>query len=182
MTEEIPHKKMVLKKEWALIRAVFDYGSHCSVQVIPLTDRVVGGTWGTIKLRSSSGLFWRRPLWAVLAQAGMSTLWWCPSSISSAAHPPTCPEGWFWRGCRGLWHARTMKVPSLDSCQKRLQWAHKEVDLAPHRIVDLVLKVEHAEKFPRALNFESLDSSFRIVKQGPCFTAIEKDSGDNLVS
>ena len=47
--------------------------------------------------------FCRRPLWAILAWAGMSTLWCCPSSISSAdhgvAHPQRCPEGWFWKGC-----------------------------------------------------------------------------------
>ena len=30
-------------------------------------------------------------------------------------YPPRCPEGWFRRGCRGVWHARTMRV-SL-SCQ-----------------------------------------------------------------
>ena len=38
----------------------------------------------------------------------------CPSSISYAdhgvAHPPGCPEEWFWRGCRGVRHARTMQV------------------------------------------------------------------------
>ena len=36
---------------------------------------------------------------------GCSLFGFCPSSISSAdhgvAHPPRCPEGWFWRGCRG---------------------------------------------------------------------------------
>ena len=31
------------------------------------------------------------------------------------AHPPRCPEGWFWRGCRGVWHAQTMQV--FVSCQ-----------------------------------------------------------------
>ena len=44
----------------------------------------------------------------------MSILRSCPSSIPSAdhgvAHPPRCPEGWFWRGCCGVWHARTMQV------------------------------------------------------------------------
>ena len=33
---------------------------------------LVGGTWGTIQQRSSSSLFCRRPLWAVLVWAGMS--------------------------------------------------------------------------------------------------------------
>ena len=84
------------------------------VQFSPLPDWSIGGTWGTIQQRSSSSLFCRRPSWAVLARAGMSTLWCCPSSISSAdysvAHPPRRPEGWFWRGCRGTWHARTIQV------------------------------------------------------------------------
>ena len=49
------------------------------------------------------------------------------------------------------------KFPSLNSCQKRFLWTHKEVDLAPHLVVGLVHRVGHAEKFPRALGFESPD-------------------------
>ena len=71
------------------------------------------------------------PLWAILAVAGMSTLWCCPSSTSSAncgvAHPQRCLEGWCWRGCCGVWHARTMQFLSLDSrqnSQKRFQLTH----------------------------------------------------------
>ena len=63
-----------------------------SVQFSPLTDRVISGTWGTIQQRSSSSLFCRRPLWAVLARADMSTLWCCPSSMSSCwpwCRPPS---------------------------------------------------------------------------------------------
>ena len=48
------------------------------------------------------------------------------------------------------------KFPSLDSCQKRFLWTHKEVDLAPHPVVGLVLQVGDAEKFPQALSFEGL--------------------------
>ena len=85
-----------------------------SLQLSSLTGWVVEETWQTIQQRSSSSLFCRRPLWAVLAWAGMSTLWCCPSSISSAdygvAHLPRCPEGWFWRGCGGVWHDWTMQV------------------------------------------------------------------------
>ena len=33
------------------------------------------------------------------------------------------------------------KFPSLDSCQKRFQWAHKEVDLAQNLVVGLVLHI-----------------------------------------
>ena len=86
----------------------------CLLHRHDLNNWVLRGTWGTIQQRSSSSLFCRRPLWAVLAWAGMSTLWCSPSSISSAdhsiVHPPRCPEGWFWRGCHGVWHFRTMQV------------------------------------------------------------------------
>ena len=54
------------------------------VQFNPLTDRIVAWTWRTIQRRSFSSLFCRKPLWAVLALAGIFTLWCCPSSISSA--------------------------------------------------------------------------------------------------
>ena len=70
------------------------------------------------------------------------------------------------------------KCPSLDSCQKRFLWTHKEVDLAPHPVVGLVLQVGYAEKYPQALGFESLDPFFRVSKQGPCFTTMEEEGGD----
>ena len=43
------------------------------------------------------------------------------------------------------------KFLSLDSCQKRLQWTHKEVYLAPHSVGGLVLQVGDAEKFPQVI-------------------------------
>ena len=49
------------------------------------------------------------------------------------------------------------KFPSLDSCQKRSLWSHKEIDLTPHPVVGLVLQVGDAEKFPQVLGSESLD-------------------------
>ena len=52
------------------------------------------------------------------------------------------------------------EFPSFDSCQKRFLCTYKEVDLAPHPVVGLVLQVGDAEKFPHALAFESLDSFF----------------------
>ena len=119
------HKKNVLHcwlVECILIRALSSIWMNAicsiwlqsSVQFSALTDWVVEGTWGTIQQRSSSSFYCRRPMWTVLALAGMSTFWYCPSCISSAdhgvTHPPRCPEGWFWRGCRGLWHAGTMRV------------------------------------------------------------------------
>ena len=42
------------------------------------------------------------------------------------------------------------KFPSLDSCQKRFLWTHKEVDLAPHLVIGLVVRVEDAAKSPQA--------------------------------
>ena len=58
------------------------------------------------------------------------------------------------------------KCPSLDSCQKRFLWTYKKVDLAPHPVVGLVLQAGDTEKFRHALGFESLDSFFRVSKQG----------------
>ena len=81
----------------------------------PLTDWLVGeiimtDDWAEILFQSLSA---GGPLDSS-GMAGMLTLWGCPSGISSAdhgvAHPPSCPEGWFWRGCRGVWHSRTMQV------------------------------------------------------------------------
>ena len=52
------------------------------------------------------------------------------------------------------------KFQSFDSCQKRFLWTQKEVDLAPHPVVGLVLQGGDAAKFPQALGFESLDPFF----------------------
>ena len=73
------------------------------------------------------------------------------------------------------------KCPSLDNCQKRFLWTHKEVDLAPHQVVDLALQVGDTETFPQALGFESLDPVFRARKQGPCFRAVEDGGNKRLV-
>ena len=68
------------------VRTHGEYFSFSSVRFSLLTDWVVGGTRGMIQQKSSSSLSYRRPWWAVLAWAGMSSLWCCPSSISSANH------------------------------------------------------------------------------------------------
>ena len=73
------------------------------------------------------------------------------------------------------------KFLSLDSCQKRFVWTHKDVDIALHSVVGLVLRVGDAGKFPQALGFERLDPFFRVSKQGPCFTAIENGGDKRLV-
>ena len=62
------------------------------------------------------------------------------------------------------------KIPSLDSCQTRFLWTNKEVDIAPHSVIGLVLQDGDAEKFPQVLGFEGLDLFFRVCKQGPRFT------------
>ena len=71
------------------------------------------------------------------------------------------------------------KFPSFDSRQRMFLWTNMGVDFASHPVVGLVLQVEDAEKFPLALGFESLDSLFRLIKQGPGFIKIEEDGGDN---
>ena len=58
------------------------------------------------------------------------------------------------------------KFPSLDSCHKRFLWTNKEVDLAPHPAVGLVLQVGDVKKLSHALNLESLHPSWRVSKQG----------------
>ena len=70
------------------------------------------------------------------------------------------------------------KLTFLDNCQKRFLWTHEEVDLAPHPVVGLVLQVGNVEKFPQAPGSKAWILFFRVSKQGPCFTAIEKDGGD----
>ena len=100
------------KHIWLHVPAPF---SH-SVQFSPLTDWAVGGTQQTIQHRFSSIFFFfcRKPFWAVPAWAGMSSIWCCPSSISSAdqgiTHPPRCPEGWFRRGRHDVLCGQTMQV------------------------------------------------------------------------
>ena len=65
------------------------------------------------------------------------------------------------------------KFPSLDICEKRFLWTHKEVDLAPYPVAGPLLRLGNTEKFPHVLGFESLDSLF-LCKQGPCFTAVRR--------
>ena len=69
----------------------------------------------------------------------------------------------------------TGKFPSLDSCQEKFLWTHKEVDLAPHPVVGLMFQAGDTERFPRAPGFESLDLFFSVSKQGPYFTAVKED-------
>ena len=67
--------------------------------------------------------------------------------------------------------------PSFYSCQRRLLWTHKGVDLALHPVIGLVLHIGDAEKFLQALCFETWILFLTVSKQGPCFTAVEEDGG-----
>ena len=108
----------------------------------------------------------------------MSTLSFCPSSISSENHGVALKDG-FGETAMVCDMPEPCKFPSLNSCQKRFLWTHKEMYLVPHPVVGLVLQVGDTEKFPHALGFEGLDPFFFSVSQrGPCFTAIEEDGGD----
>ena len=81
----------------------------------------------------------------------------------SVAHPPMCLEGWiFVEAVVACDMSESRKFLSLDSCQKRFLWTHKEVDLALHPVIGLVLQVGDLEKFAQALGFESLDPFFRV--------------------
>ena len=71
------------------------------------------------------------------------------------------------------------KFPSLDSCQTRFLWTDKEVDLALHPVVGLVLQIGDAEKFSRARWCQKPGFFFFQTQQAsPCFTAIEEDGYD----
>ena len=104
----------------------------------------------TIQKRSSFSLFY---------SSGTGRL--CP--LFDVVHPtfplPTTLKGPLKDGFREAVMARDMpepiKFPSLDSCQKRFPWTHKEIDIAPLPVVGLVL--QDTEKVSHALGFESLD-------------------------
>ena len=64
----------------------------------------------------------------------------------------------------------TCKFPSLDSCQKRFLWTHKEADLALHPVVGLELQIGDAWIL------------FSISVYSPCFTAIEDNGSDKRLA
>ena len=135
----------------------------CSIDIVrttmfssvPWSIALSGGHEGWFSRDPLASLFCRRSLWAVLAWAGLSSLWCCPSSISSAKpwhHPPSkVPWRTFQGGYHGVWQAWTMQFLFLDSCQKRFLWTHREVDHILHPVVGLVLQVGDADKFLQAI-------------------------------
>ena len=50
-------------------------------------------------------------------------------------------------------------------------WAGKEVDLAPHPVIGLVLHAVDAEIFPQSLVLQSPDPFPRVGRHGACLTA-----------
>ena len=95
----------------------------------------------TIQQRSSSSLFFRRPLWAVLA---------CPLfDVVHAAFPlrttasPTLQgvlKSVFGEAVVACGIPEPCEFRFLDSCQKWFLWTHEEVDLPPHRVLWTVNK------------------------------------------
>ena len=92
----------------------------CSVQFGHLTDWVIGGTWQRMQQRSSSSLFCRKRLWAVLA----STL--CPLfdvhpafALPTTASPTlqSALNNSFWEAVVARDMPKPSEFPSLDSCQ-----------------------------------------------------------------
>ena len=99
---------------------------NCWVQSLDRSGRL-GGIWGIWYMGLSRDplpfffFFCRRPLWAVLAWAWISTLWCYPSSSYSAdhgvAHPPRCPGDGFGEADTACDMSELCKFPSLDSSQ-----------------------------------------------------------------
>ena len=91
-----------------------------SVQLSPLTDWVIMGTWWTYQQRPFSTLFFLQG--AVVSSSGMgrdvhSLMLFIQHSFSSADHGITrssgCPEKWFWRGWRGVWRGMCLNHVSF---------------------------------------------------------------------
>ena len=62
------------------------------------------------------------------------------------------------------------KFPSLDSCQKRFLWTHKEVVLALHPVIGPVLQVGDAEKPGFFFQSQQAGSMFHsLVTLSPLF-------------
>ena len=69
------------------------------------------------------------------------------------------------------------EFPSYHSkAWKKFLPTHQEVDLAPYPVAGLVLQVEDAEKFPRALGVSSLHPLLRI-RVSRCGLAVRRQAG-----
>ena len=130
-----------------------------------------------IQQRSSSSLFYRRhykqfwhlqgcPLYDIVHPA-------FPLPTTASPTLQSALKNGFGDNVMACDMHKPCKFPSLDSCQRRFLWTHKEVDLALRPVVGLVLQVGDAEKFPQALGFQRLDPFLRVSKLG--LTAVEED-------
>ena len=79
---------------------------------------------------------------ALVSSSGMgrdSHFWCCLSSISSAnhcvVHRPRCLEGWFLRGCRAVWHTRTVQLVYPLGSWMMFTW---EKHLAHYQVVHAI--------------------------------------------
>ena len=102
-----------------------------SVQFTPLNDWVAEGTWRTIQGKKTPNFLpvfsargrheqfrhgQGRPLFVVVQTA---------SPLPAAMLPAL--QGWFWRGCRGVWHVRTMRVSVSWQLPEAVPWTQSFV-------------------------------------------------------
>ena len=113
------------------------------VRFSPLTDRVVGGGGG-----GHEGRF-NRDLLPVLSAGGPCEQFWHGQGchlfdvVYPAFPPPTTTSPTLQGALKDDFRETVVpcdmpescKFPSLDSCQKRFLWTHKDVDLPPHPVV-----------------------------------------------
>ena len=76
------------------------------------------------------------------------------------------------------WNQKRFPFSTVNS-QKRCLWTHKEVSLAPHPVVGLVLQTGD-EEFSQAFGLESLDIFLGVSTSGPYLTTIEADGDDTV--
>ena len=127
---------------------------------------------------SAEILFQSFPQEALVSSSGIGQ--GCP--LFDVVHPALSPtlQGTLKDGFRDSPAACDMlepcNFPSLESCQKRFLWTHKEADLAPHPVVGLVLLVGDAEKFPQAVH-RTVTKVCTAVAAPRCSRLEEKESG-----
>ena len=136
-----------------------EHSGFSLVQFSLLTDWVVGGHERRFS-RNYLPVFSAGGSIAVLVWAGMSTIqhFLCRQRCRPPSYVPW--KDGFGEAIVACHMPEPCKFPSLYNSQKRFLWTRKEVDLAPHPVVGLVLQVGDAKKSPQALGFERLNSSF----------------------
>ena len=130
-----------------------------SVQFSPLTNWVKG---------RHDRRFSRDPL-PVFSAGGPCKQFW-----HRQIFPPRCPRGWFWIGCRSVWHARTMQVSISWQLPEDFSADPQGSYFAPHPFVGHVFQVGDTEEFPHALGFESLVPFFQSQQAGSVWHSRER--------